>query len=119
MLPLALDFMPQAAFFSDPQQSTSTEPPPRHSAPLIRLSERKRQFHMSQDEHPHPPTAFQLQEDLNSSFSTTTTTIQNSPVTLKVMRGRPRGRRGRLSSPSTQHGLLEKTPSTQVAPEGS
>ena len=119
MLPLA-----QAALFSHPQQSTPTELPPRHSAPFIRVSKRKRQCDVSQDEDPHPPTASQLRADLNPSSSTTTsttTTSLSSPVTSRVIRDPPRGRGGRLShvpAPSVQYGRHEKTPPTPLAPDG-
>ena len=75
---------------------------------------------MSQDEDQHSPATSQLRAALNPSFSTTTTTL-NSPVTSRVIRGRPRGRHGSLSRipmPLVQRGLDEKSPPTQFAPDG-
>jgi hypothetical protein len=69
---------------------------------------------MSQDEDSHPPTASELQADFNPSISTTTTTTTlNSPVTSRVFRDRPRGRCGSL-----KHSHHEKTPATQLVPDG-
>jgi len=106
----------QAALLSDPRPTEL----PRHSTPSIRVSKRKRQCHMSQDEDQHPPATSQLQAALNPSFSTTTTTL-NSPVTSRVIRGRPRGIHGglnRISVSLVQRGLDEKSAPTQFAPDG-
>ena len=108
----------QVALFSDPSQSTPTEPPFRHSTPSFCVSKRKRECYMSQDEDSHRPTTSQLHADPNPSFSTTTITTLNSSATSRVIRDPLRsrgGRSGRIPVPLVKP---KKTPQTHLTPDG-